>query len=64
MSKLYAVVERCREIGSIIPRLSCDMCKSKPVALRAVNSWVAKFDRETATEDLSFLLQWEKLQAA
>jgi hypothetical protein len=42
VSKLYAVVDRYSEIGSIIPRLACDGRKSKPVALRAVNSWVVK----------------------
>jgi hypothetical protein len=64
VSKLYAAVERCKEIGEIIPRLSCDVCKSKPVRLRAVNSWVKQFDRETVTEDLSFLLQRPMAQAA
>jgi hypothetical protein len=64
VSKLYAVVDKFREIGTIIPRLSCDVCKSRPVRLRAVNSWVKQFDRETAVEDLSFLLQKPMVPAA
>jgi hypothetical protein len=64
LSKLYAVVDKFREIGTIIPRLSCDVCKSRPVRLRAVNSWVKQFDRETATVDLSCLLQRPMVQAA
>jgi hypothetical protein len=64
VSALYRAVDRCREIGTIIPRLSCDVCKSKPVTIRAVNSWVVKFDREAATEDLTFLLPRPTVQAA
>src|ERR1700730_16134413 len=48
VSALYAAVDRCREIGDIMPRLTCDVCRSKPVTIRAVNSWVVKFDREAA----------------
>jgi hypothetical protein len=64
VSRLYAVVDKFREIGTIIPRLSCDVCKSRPVRLRAVNSWVKRFGRETAAKDLSFLLQRPMVQAA
>jgi hypothetical protein len=64
VGKLYAMVDKFREIGTIIPRLSCDVCKSRPVRLRAVNSWARKFDREPASEDLSFLLQRPMVQAA
>jgi hypothetical protein len=61
---LYAAVDRCREIGTIMPRLSCDMCRSRPIRLRAVNSWMMKFDRETATEDLTFLLAKPEAETA
>jgi hypothetical protein len=64
VSALYAAVDRCHEIGDIIPRLSCDVCRSKPVTIRAVNSWVVKFDREAATVDLTFLLPRPTVQAA
>jgi hypothetical protein len=64
VSALYAVVDRCRPIGTILPRLSCDACKSKPTRLLGVNTWVAKFDREPATEDLSFLLPKPEAEAA
>jgi hypothetical protein len=63
VSALYKAVDRCREIGTIIPRLSCDQCTAKPVRLRAVNSWVRHFDRETSTEDLTFLLSSPTAQA-
>jgi hypothetical protein len=64
VSALYRAVDRCREIGTIIPRLSCDQCTAKPATLRAVNSWVRQFDRETSTEDLTFLLSSPTVQAA
>jgi hypothetical protein len=64
VSALYAAVDRCREIGTIIPRLSCDVCRSRPIRLRAVNSWVVKFERETAAEDLTFLLKKKEAIAA
>jgi hypothetical protein len=64
VSALYKAVDRCREIGTIIPRLSCDQCAAKPVRLRAVNSWVRQFDRETSTVDLTFLLSSTTAQAA
>jgi hypothetical protein len=64
VSALYKAVDRCREIGTIIPRLSCDVCRSRPIRLRAVNSWILKFDRETMTEDLTFLLDKAEVRAA
>jgi hypothetical protein len=64
VSALYAAVDRCREIGDIMLRLSCDVCRSKPITIRAVNSWVVKFDREAATVDLTFLLPRPTIQAA
>jgi hypothetical protein len=64
VDKLYAAVDRYREIGAILPRLFCDVCKAKPVGLRAVNSWVVKFDREAAAEDLTFLLGRMEARAA
>ena len=42
VAKLCEVVPAWREIGDIIPRLSCDVCRSKPVRMRAVNSWVKR----------------------
>jgi hypothetical protein len=64
VAKLCEVVHLCQELGDLLPRLSCDVCRSKPVRLRAMNVWVRKFDRETVTEDLSFLLQRPMVHAA
>jgi hypothetical protein len=64
VAKLCEAVPAWREIGDIIPRLSCDACRSKPVRMRAVNSWVRKFDREATAEDLTFLLERTEAMAA
>jgi hypothetical protein len=56
VEKLCEAVGLCRELGDILPRLSCDTCRSKPVGMRFVNTWIKRFDREPSSEDLTFLL--------
>jgi hypothetical protein len=45
-----------REVGEITPRLSCNACQSKPVALFGTNTWATKYGRDPVREDWSFLL--------
>ncbi len=52
---LFRSVRLSQEIGKVVPRLICDVCRSKPVAMRAVCAWV-RTDPVQPAEDLTFLL--------
>jgi hypothetical protein len=49
-----------RELGFVIPRLSCDHCKSKPTSIAGVCGWAPT----PAIEDLTFLLETDEKKAA
>ena len=57
---MFDTINRCREVGEIFPRLSCDKCRSKPVKLIGV----CKLAPEPVSEDFSFLLQKPEAMAA
>lgn len=60
VADLLAKVGRCRAVGDIFPRLSCDKCRSKPAMLLGV----CNLSPEPVTEDFSFLLSKPEEMAA
>ena len=60
VTDLLERVGRCRDVGDIVPRLSCDTCRQKPVRLIGV----CKLSPTNASEDFSFLLQKPEAMAA
>jgi DNA-binding transcriptional LysR family regulator len=53
---LSAKVGRWKTVGNILPRLSCDACRSKPIGMTLVSDWAVTYGRAPLTEDLTFLL--------
>ena len=64
VSALFAVVRPSEEVGKIVPRLSCDACKSKPEALFGMTTWAVKYGHNPVREDWSFLLPQPEAKAA
>ena len=60
VTDLLEKVGRCRDVGEVFPRLSCDTCRQKPVRLIGV----CKLSPTNASEDFSFLLQKPEAMAA
>jgi hypothetical protein len=60
VTDLLAKVGRCRDVGDVFPRLSCDKCRQKPVRLVGV----CKLLPTNTSEDFSFLLQKPEALAA
>jgi hypothetical protein len=56
IDELSEKVGRWRPVGEVVPRLCCDACQSKPIAMHVVSDWAVKYGRTTLTEDLTFLL--------
>lgn len=48
-----AAVGSHREIGDLLPRLSCDRCKRKPTSLTATCTWPMRFGRDAVQVDLT-----------
>lgn len=61
---LFKKVHRSRTIGEVLPRLTCDVCRSRPTVITAECTWIRKFRRNTAEEiDLTQFLQRESAAA-
>jgi hypothetical protein len=60
VNDLIAKVGRCRNVGDIFPRLTCDTCRQKPTKLIGV----CKLSPTNESEDFSFLLGVPEMMAA
>ncbi len=56
VSSLFVVAHPATAVGKILPHLSCETCKAKPVALFGTNTWATKYGRDPVREDWSYLL--------
>jgi hypothetical protein len=64
VSDLFAAVHPSTAVGKVIPLLSCQACRSKPVGLFGTTSWHVKYGHNPVREDWSFLLPKAEEKAA
>jgi hypothetical protein len=64
IADLFVVVHPSTAVGKVIPLLSCQTCRSKPVALFGTCTWQMKYGRDPVREDWSSLLSKIEANAA